>query len=89
MKFFWGAATSAYQVEGGITNDWSQAGFDAGRAADHYNRYEADFDLAKELGHNAHRFSIEWARIEPEEGEFNQKEIERRKRLEANNAKLQ
>lgn len=48
----------------------------SGRATDHYNRYEEDFDIAKSLGHNAHRFSIEWSRIEPEEGEFNQSEIE-------------
>lgn len=47
-----------------------------GRACDHYNRFKQDFDLAKQLGHNAHRFSIEWARIEPEEGEFNDREIE-------------
>lgn len=46
------------------------------RACDHYNRYEEDFDLVKEMGHNAHRFSIEWSRIEPEEGKFNEKEIE-------------
>ncbi len=46
------------------------------KACDHYNRYEEDFDIAKELGHNAHRFSIEWSRIEPEEGKFDEKEIE-------------
>jgi len=48
----------------------------SGRACDHYNRYEEDFDLAKEMGHNVHRFSIEWSRIEPEEGKFNEREIE-------------
>ena len=48
----------------------------SGRACDHYNRFEEDFDIAKELGHNAHRFSIEWSRIEPEEGKFDEKEIE-------------
>ncbi|TSD01802.1 MAG: beta-glucosidase [Parcubacteria group bacterium Athens0714_25] len=48
----------------------------SGRACDHYNRYEEDFEIAKELGHNAHRFSIEWSRIEPEEGKFDEKEIE-------------
>ncbi|MFA7209702.1 MAG: glycoside hydrolase family 1 protein [Parcubacteria group bacterium] len=48
----------------------------SGRACDHYNLYEKDFDLAKSGGHNAHRFSIEWSRIEPEEGRFDQKEIE-------------
>lgn len=45
------------------------------RACDHYNRYEEDFSMAKELGHNAHRFSIEWSRIEPEEGKFDEKEV--------------
>ncbi len=48
----------------------------SGQACDHYNRFEEDFDLAKNGGHNAHRFSIEWSRIEPEEGKFNEKEIE-------------
>lgn len=74
--FYWGAATSAYQVEGGINNcDWAEV-YPAGIACDHYNRFEEDFDIAKSLGHNAHRFSIEWSRIEPEEGKFNKKEIE-------------
>ena len=76
--FYWGTGTSAYQVEGGIKNDWSEKGgkYDAGRACDHYNRFEQDFDLARGMNNNAHRFSISWARIEPKEGRFNQKEIE-------------
>lgn len=80
--FYWGAATASYQVEGGIENtDWAKAARDGrvpvcGIACDHYNRYETDFDLAKSLGHNAHRFSIEWARIEPNDNEFNESEIE-------------
>lgn len=79
--FYWGAATASYQVEGGIeNNDWAKAAREGrvpvcGRACDHYNRFEADFDIAKELGHNAHRFSIEWARIEPEEGIFDEREV--------------
>lgn len=74
--FLWGSATSAYQVEGGIkNNDWSKD-FPAGRACDHYNRYEEDFDLLKKMHQNAYRFSIEWSRIEPEEGRFDKKEIE-------------
>lgn len=79
--FYWGAATASYQVEGGIENcDWAEAAREGkvpvcGGACDHYNRYEADFDLAKELGHNCHRISIEWARIEPEEGKFDEREI--------------
>ncbi len=48
----------------------------SGRACDHYNRFREDFDIAKSLGHNAHRFSIEWSRIEPEEGKFDEKELE-------------
>src|SRR3989344_5295476 len=48
----------------------------SGRACEHYNRYEEDFDIAKSLRHNAHRFSIEWSRIEPEEGKWDEKEIE-------------
>lgn len=85
--FFWGAATASYQVEGGIeNNDWAKAAREekvpvAGRLADHYNRFSEDFDIAKELGHNAHRFSIEWCRIEPEEGQFNQEEIEHYKNV--------
>lgn len=80
--FFWGAATASYQVEGGIENsDWAKAAQEGlvpkcGIACDHYVRYEADFDIAQSLGHNAHRLSIEWARIEPEEGSFNEEEIE-------------
>ena len=77
-NFYWGTATSAYQVEGGIKNDWSESGekYNAGICCDHYHRFEEDFDLAKSMNNNAHRFSIEWARIEPEEGKFDQKEIE-------------
>ena len=48
----------------------------SGKACDHYHRFEQDFDLTKFLNHNAHRFSIEWSRIEPEEGKINQGEIE-------------
>jgi len=48
----------------------------SGRACDHYHRFKEDFDIAKELNHNAHRFSIEWSRIEPKEGFIDEKEIE-------------
>jgi len=76
--FLWGAATSAHQVEGNnIHNDWwswEQAGRvkePSGIACDHYRRFAEDFDLAVSLGHNAHRLSIEWSRIEPAKGQFN------------------
>jgi beta-glucosidase len=80
-NFFWGAATSSYQVEGNNTNaDWwaweKSAGKEqSGDACKHYELYNQDFDLAKSLNHNAHRLSIEWSRVEPNEGEFNQNEI--------------
>lgn len=81
-NFLWGTATSAYQVEGGIKNcDWTKWK-NAGRACDHYHRYEEDFDLAKNILHNnAHRFSIEWSRIEPEKGKWDLKEIEHYKKV--------
>jgi beta-glucosidase len=83
--FLWGTATAAHQVEGGNTkNDWALwerlpgkvAGGDrAGRATDHYHRYALDFDLAASQHMNAHRFSLEWSRIEPRDGEWDAKEI--------------
>lgn len=80
--FLWGAATSAYQVEGGnALADWwhwekATGKYRSGAACRHYNLYKNDFDLAKKLYHNAHRFSIEWSRIEPKEGKFSYKELE-------------
>jgi len=74
-NFLWGTAISAYQSEGGINCDWTKH-FDAGLACNHYHLYEKDFDLAKSLNQNAFRFSIEWSRIEPKEGKFDQTEIE-------------
>jgi beta-glucosidase len=74
--FLWGAATSAYQVEGGIENsDWSDL-FPAGRCCDHYHLYEQNLDLLEQLNLNAYRFSIEWSRVEPGPGLFDQKEID-------------
>lgn len=48
----------------------------SGKAANHYSLFKEDLALAKSLNLNAYRFSIEWSRIEPEKGKFNQKEIE-------------
>lgn len=77
--FLWGAATSAHQVEGGNQDsdwaDWEQQGRlkeSSGLTCDHYRRFREDFDLARSLGHNAHRFSVEWARVEPENGRINE-----------------
>ncbi len=82
--FLWGAASSAFQTEGNNIHsewwEWEQKAqpesFRSGKAADHYNRYEEDFKLAADLGHNTHRLSIEWSRIEPEDGMFNQDAID-------------
>jgi beta-glucosidase len=84
--FLWGCATAAHQVEGNNTNNnwwqWEQegghikAGDVSGIACDHYNRFDSDFTLAQELGHNAHRLSVEWSRIEPEEGRWDMKEVD-------------
>lgn len=74
----WGTATSAYQIEGGNKNDWETQTrlAPAGRACDHYNRFVEDFSLAKKLRQNAHRLSLEWSRIEPDEGQWNEPELE-------------
>lgn len=78
QDFLWGAATSAYQVEGGNSNsDWWQweeavGKQRSGQACRHYELYEQDFDLVKALNHNVHRLSVEWSRIEPEEGKFSE-----------------
>ncbi|MBM3694557.1 MAG: glycosyl hydrolase family protein [Actinobacteria bacterium] len=79
--FLWGTATAAHQVEGGNwNNDWWAWEHDpaspcvepSGDACDHYHRYLEDLGLLASLGFNAYRFSLEWSRIEPEEGEFSQ-----------------
>ncbi len=54
---------------------FDSANYISGKACDHYSRFQEDFDIAKKLGHNAHRFSIEWSRIEPKKGKFDKKEI--------------
>ena len=77
--FLWGAGTSAQQVEGNCTNNtWYQAEQDgkfpevAGIACDHWNRYKEDIQLLKKAGLNTYRFSVEWSKIEPSEGEFDE-----------------
>lgn len=56
-------------------NPLEKENYISGKAVDHYNRYGEDFDIAKSLYHNAHRFSLEWSRIEPREGEFSEEAI--------------
>ena len=83
--FLVGAATAAHQVEGNnIHSDyWAMEHMKYGNfnepsldAVDHYNRYEEDIKMVAKAGLNAYRFSIEWARIEPEQGAYDENEIE-------------
>lgn len=90
--FLWGAATSAYQIEGspladgaGISN-WHRFAHTPGRVAneengdvacDHYRRYRDDVALMRELGLKAYRFSIAWSRVLPEgTGAINEKGLD-------------
>lgn len=84
-KFLVGSSTAAHQVEGNnIYNDyWALENMTytdflekSEMSVNQYNLYKEDIKLMKEAGLNAFRFSIEWARIEPRKGEFDEKEIE-------------
>lgn len=84
--FSWGAATAAYQVEGGLNNtqwyrfeqtfthaDGSAAiadGWQCGLAADSWNRFDEDLGCMVALGIKTYRFSVEWSRVEPTRGSF-------------------
>lgn len=80
--FLWGTASAAHQVEGHQHNNWSVweqgdtgrvwADRPSGAACDWWNNAERDFDLAAHLGTNAHRMSVEWSRIEPEPGQWDE-----------------
>jgi beta-glucosidase len=87
--FLWGSATAAYQIEGATRADgrgdsiWDAFCRDSRRVADHssgedacrhYELWEQDLDLLREMGHQAYRFSVAWPRIQPEgSGAFNPK----------------
>src|SRR5262245_730424 len=79
--FYWGTATSSYQIEGAWNEDgkgpsiWDKYahtpgkianGDTGGLATDHYHRYKGDFALMRSIGTNAYRFSIAWPRIFPQ-----------------------
>ncbi len=86
-NYLWGSATSAHQVEGNCANNnWFQFesavdedgqprisnGQKAGVCCDQWNRYKEDIQLMKALSLNAYRFSVEWSKIEPKQGEFDE-----------------
>jgi len=83
--FLWGVSTAAHQVEGNNSNQWSdweeagriKSGDECGKACDWWNNAERDFDIAQELGLKALRLSLEWSRIEPEEGGFDAQALQR------------
>jgi beta-glucosidase len=88
--FLWGTATAAHQVEGNnVNNDtWVMEHVPdsiyvepSGDACDHYHRYHEDLAMLETLGFNMYRFSVEWARIEPEDGFFSQAEIDHYRRI--------
>lgn len=88
--FLWGTATAAHQVEGNNVNsdNWLLEHMPgtiyvepSGDACDHYHRYREDIALLAELGFNLYRFSIEWARVEPEPGEFSWASLEHYRRM--------
>ena len=84
--FLWGTATASHQNEGGNTNNqwyrWEQQGHilsgeTCADAADWWRQAEVDFERAEQLESNALRLSLEWSRIEPEEGHWDSAAIER------------
>ena len=101
--FLWGTAASSYQTEGGVANNnWHfyerddlgrpepQRRFSdrCGAATDFWNRYEEDLDLAARLGVGAHRLSVEWSRVEPEQGRVDRAALAHYRRiLEAQRAR--
>src|SRR5918994_3804865 len=77
--FVWGTATAAHQIEGGNwNNDWwawehapaSPCAEPSGDACDSWDRWDDDVALVADLGFGSYRFSVEWSRIEPEDGEW-------------------
>ena len=88
--FLWGASTAGHQVEGGNVNadiwplEWAQPSLftePSGDACDHYHRYAEDIGILADLGFNAYRFSLEWARIEPERGYISRAALDHYRRV--------
>jgi beta-glucosidase len=88
--FDWGTATAAHQIEGGnVNNDWwafehtpgSGCVESSGDACDSWNRWQEDVDLVAGLGLGSYRFSVEWSRIEPAEGEWSHTSVAHYRRV--------
>jgi beta-glucosidase len=88
--FVWGTATAAHQIEGGNwNNDWwawehapgTPCAEPSGDACDSWSRWQEDAALVADLGLGSYRFSLEWSRIEPEEGEWSHAAVDHYRRL--------
>ncbi len=88
--FWWGTAGAAHQIEGGNVNSDSWVlehvpstpfAEPSGDACDHYHRYPTDIAMLAKMGYTAYRFSVEWARIEPEAGEFSTAALDHYRRM--------
>lgn len=89
--FLWGTASCGYMTEGGITTDnWYSWMMEdqklppekrafaepVGQACDYWNRFDEDHKLAHDLGVQVHRMSVEWSRVEPEQGKYDMAAVE-------------
>jgi beta-glucosidase len=90
LGFLWGCATAGHQVEGNNINSdlWVMEHLPesifkepSGDACDHYHLYPQDIAMLADLGFNSYRFSLEWSRIEPEEGFFSNAELAHYRRM--------
>ena len=88
--FVWGTATAAHQIEGGnVNNDWwdfehaadTPCVESSGDACDSWHRWSEDVELVSSLGLGAYRFSVEWSRIEPAEGEWSKATLDHYRRV--------
>jgi beta-glucosidase len=86
----WGTATAAHQIEGGnVNNDWwdwehapeSPCVESSGDGCDSFHRWREDVELVAQLGLGAYRFSLEWSRIEPAEGEWSVAALDHYRRI--------
>lgn len=83
--FLWGTAAAGHQVEGSNEHSdwwaWEQRGkirdgTTSGISVDYWNRYDEDHALMAELGYGAHRLGVEWARVEPHPGNFDESALD-------------
>ena len=88
--FLWGASTAGHQVEGNNTTSdlWFLENQQptifaqpSGDATNSFLLWEQDLDLVRSMGLNSYRFSVEWARIEPEKGQFSQAMLDHYRRI--------